>query len=375
MRGKKNHHCCLGVRRTANVNSHIELGDVRPYIFCESSANRTKGADTQGLLEAAVALSPPPRKQPSAMGLSEEISAPWLKRIPSWVHPNHITFLNHVVVWALVILAHATRPPCSSTVLQVIGELTVAFLVYFSAVLDCLDGMWARKTQRTSLRGEFLDHFLDTLHIVLLTLAVSTLYAFPPGFLALNLLLNNLLYFMQVVTLYETKTFASVAGVGGQLVLAGTIVLHALLTAFSCSYGTVFSVGLLVTVFGSCACLVEFFKFLHHLPPAADARVFVHLGLNLVPTYMLYQETITSLEFGLVSGFLNLVVTGGYVGSYVRCSVHPNVSASITAPLCGVAILSILVPVAWTSVMVWSLIVLFAARAYCYALVTCFLVE
>ena len=70
--------------------------------------------------------------------------------------------------------------------------LPVGVLVFFAGVFDVLDGAVARRTGKTSVRGDFLDHVLDRYAdvAILLGLAVSS-YAYPP--LALLALVSLLL--------------------------------------------------------------------------------------------------------------------------------------------------------------------------------------
>jgi archaetidylinositol phosphate synthase len=70
--------------------------------------------------------------------------------------------------------------------------LPVGLLIFFAGVFDVLDGEVARRTGKTSIRGDFLDHVLDRYADVLLLLGIAvSSYANP--ILALLALVSLLL--------------------------------------------------------------------------------------------------------------------------------------------------------------------------------------
>jgi archaetidylinositol phosphate synthase len=70
--------------------------------------------------------------------------------------------------------------------------LPVGLLIFFAGVFDVLDGEVARRTGKTSVRGDFLDHVLDRYADVLLLLGIAvSSYANP--ILALLALVSLLL--------------------------------------------------------------------------------------------------------------------------------------------------------------------------------------
>jgi archaetidylinositol phosphate synthase len=115
--------------------------------------------------------------------------APYLDR---WVRPwlgwspavlSGIGFGLLVVAGLLAFLVRYTTPYLF---------LPVSFLIFAGGVFDLLDGEVARRTGRTSMRGDFLDHVLDRYGdvAVLLGLAVS---GFSITWLALVALVSLLL--------------------------------------------------------------------------------------------------------------------------------------------------------------------------------------
>jgi archaetidylinositol phosphate synthase len=72
--------------------------------------------------------------------------------------------------------------------------LPVALLIFFGGVFDVLDGAVARKTGKTSARGDFLDHVFDRYAdiAVVVGIAVSSYASLPLALLALvSLLLTS----------------------------------------------------------------------------------------------------------------------------------------------------------------------------------------
>jgi phosphatidylglycerophosphate synthase len=302
------------------------------------------------------------------MDLGERISTPWLESIPGWVHPNLITCINHTTVWLLLLTAHLSVEMTGAQ--QFCLLIVTALLVYVSTILDCLDGMWARKSKQTSACGEFLDHYLDTLHIPFLTLAVSTVYSFPTWMLVLNLTLNNLLYFLEIASLYETKKFTHVAGVEGQVLLAGTIAFRALLTLFSCSEGTCHFFAVLVSTVGIIGCLFELFNFQKHVVAAAWHHAQQHICVNFVVLMILYHGCVEVTRFGFLIAFFNLAITGPFVGSYTM-KVH-DVFHRFPTSLCLIlAICSILFPFTWPVMLIDIATVAIGVWNAYYLLKTC----
>ncbi|HEV8050503.1 MAG TPA: CDP-alcohol phosphatidyltransferase family protein [Thermoplasmata archaeon] len=70
--------------------------------------------------------------------------------------------------------------------------LPVGLLIFFAGVFDVLDGAVARRTGKTSVRGDFLDHVLDRYADVLILLGLA-LSAYANPFLALLALVSLLL--------------------------------------------------------------------------------------------------------------------------------------------------------------------------------------
>ncbi len=111
----------------------------------------------------------------------ERISRPWMK----W-DPNRISWLAFsllVIAAVLAALVRWTTP---------LLFLPVAALIFVGGTLDVIDGEVARRTHRTSVRGDLLDHVLDRYGDVLILIGIAISgYASP--LLALLALVSLLL--------------------------------------------------------------------------------------------------------------------------------------------------------------------------------------
>jgi archaetidylinositol phosphate synthase len=111
----------------------------------------------------------------------ERLSTPFL----GW-SPNALSTLALGLAGAAAVLAVLVR---WTTPLLF---LPVSLLVFFSGTFDVLDGAVARRTNRSSLRGDFLDHVFDRYADVLLVVGLALSgFAFP--LLALFALVSLLL--------------------------------------------------------------------------------------------------------------------------------------------------------------------------------------
>ncbi len=94
---------------------------------------------------------------------------PLVRALPLSITPNHVTIAGHLC-GALGFILTASARSVTPAVLVTVG---LAVLLYTLA--DCIDGLFARHTRRTSPLGELLDHWLDavTVPLVVLTLGLT----------------------------------------------------------------------------------------------------------------------------------------------------------------------------------------------------------
>lgn len=111
--------------------------------------------------------------------LHRPVFMPVVRTLPRVVTPNQITVFGNVLVWATFALVLAARPAGPGVFIVLAATLALYVLA------DCVDGLFARHTQRASHLGELLDHGLDSLSLPLVTLAF-TLAMNQPAWLVIS---------------------------------------------------------------------------------------------------------------------------------------------------------------------------------------------
>lgn len=106
--------------------------------------------------------------------LQRPVLEPLVRRLPRALTPNHLTLLGQFSAWAgfVAVLLLPTGNPAA---LLAFAAGNVLFML-----CDCLDGMFARHTGRTSRTGEMLDHWLDAVSVPLLPLGFGLALQQPP---------------------------------------------------------------------------------------------------------------------------------------------------------------------------------------------------
>ena len=152
------------------------------------------------------------------------VNEPCLKLIPRWVKPNTISAVNHFCVWMTVFLAfwasaidlseeeyfHGMRSGRDADKVRfqaLVLRLIMAFLVFASMVLDCLDGMHARATGQTSRLGEVMDHALDAANIPLLSVGAVFTMGMHVWWRALTMIVGGLVFNAQLAVYRHSGKF------------------------------------------------------------------------------------------------------------------------------------------------------------------------
>ena len=105
--------------------------------------------------------------------LSDPLFVPLVRVLPRRITPNMVTVFGHAVVWLTFVIALPRREPGA----LMFAALGIAYITY--AILDCIDGMFARYTQRTSRVGELLDHGFDAITLPLVSLGIGIALSMP----------------------------------------------------------------------------------------------------------------------------------------------------------------------------------------------------
>jgi phosphatidylglycerophosphate synthase len=105
--------------------------------------------------------------------MRHNVNEPLLAWIPYAVTPNSLSLANTAACWLAYLFgfyAYKYEHVYPSVCMWL--RFAMSGLIFASIILDCLDGMHARATGRTSKLGELLDHSLDSANIPLLAAAV-----------------------------------------------------------------------------------------------------------------------------------------------------------------------------------------------------------
>lgn len=114
---------------------------------------------------------------------------PLVRALPRRLTPNQITVAGQLAAGAGFLLAALGRP------LPPAGCVLLAGLVLFYIVADCIDGLFARHTQRTSRLGEMLDHWLDAASVPLVILSLVLVLPASPWLVMTTAVITTSLHF------------------------------------------------------------------------------------------------------------------------------------------------------------------------------------
>ncbi len=155
------------------------------------------------------------------------LCVPVLERIPRSVAPNTLSLFNHLVCWLVFMLAAWSQSAPWGLRSAILG--LAAFGVFSTMLLDCLDGMQARRTQQASKLGELVDHGLDTINVPLLGSSLALALQVEGWPLVLVAVATSAVYHAQLVVFHESGRFVhgSTSGTEGQLLVSAAFLVLA----------------------------------------------------------------------------------------------------------------------------------------------------
>jgi phosphatidylglycerophosphate synthase len=121
--------------------------------------------------------------------LKRFVWAPALPSLPAWLSPNTMTLLGSFFAWASFAVLLVLQPEDST------WFLVPALMNFLYLSLDNMDGMQARRANRSSPLGEFLDHWSDGFNTGLMVFGYGVAMKTPPWFVVLMLSLVCTAYF------------------------------------------------------------------------------------------------------------------------------------------------------------------------------------
>jgi phosphatidylglycerophosphate synthase len=251
--------------------------------------------------------------------LLEKVCEPVLQRIPRSVHPNTISLLNHLTCWITGTLAYLSlhlAPPYRTLALVGAG-----LFMFFQGVGDCLDGMQARRTDQCSKLGEVLDHWLDAIHVPMVTFGLALAMDLSPWATVAVHVTNTMIYNAQLVLYHKTGRFVHTDTSGTDAVMGVSIIYVVLGVLFyffdPSSYWT--RVGITVAAVVATATQLKLNVFyyvrlkglvLHHLPFVLLSAGFSALHLLGIIDRMTFLLSIVLLSFRITGSYVLFTVLG-----------------------------------------------------------------
>merc|ERR1712086_834406 len=158
--------------------------------------------------------------------LIDSLCKPVLEWTPACVSPNAISMANFCVTLTILILSIQRSP---SPEMQLFYSVCCGVGMVISMILDCLDGMQARKTDQCSKLGEVLDHALDAVSVPISVASVGFgAGMFATGVrlpMATGMVLSTTVYNAQLILYHHTGKFLHsdiTTGTEGQFALGLT---------------------------------------------------------------------------------------------------------------------------------------------------------
>ncbi len=245
--------------------------------------------------------------------LIENICKPALKLVPESVHPNYISLAAHFICWTTATLAYISTAVDGYTRMLV---LMGAGVTMFGAMMgDCLDGMQARRTDRCSKLGEMMDHWLDAVHVPLVTVGLTFALNLESWQVVLVHITNTMIYNSQLVLYHHkgrfvgTDTSGADAEVGVSLGYVGVGILYFFVDPSNYWIRMAVTIAALYAIYLQIKLNYFYYKRLGKL--AAHTIPFVVLCGGFGALYMV--GGITRLAFLLCVVFCSFRITGGYV--------------------------------------------------------------
>ena len=267
--------------------------------------------------------------------LIKNICTPLLRLIPKSVHPNYISLAAHFICWTAATLAYISTDLTGAPRMLV---LMGAGATLFSAMLgDCLDGMQARRTKRCSKLGEMMDHWLDAVHVPLVTVGLSFALNLESWQVVLVHITNTMIYNSQLVLYHRKKKFLFTdtsgvdAEVGVSLGYVGIGILYYFVDPQNFWVRVAVTVAALYAIYLQMK--INFFYYQKLQKDAVHALPFVVLCAGFGALYL--TGAITLLAFLLCVVFCSFRITGGYVQHTILNRPFSGFDLGIAASIVG----------------------------------------
>lgn len=255
--------------------------------------------------------------------LISNLCEPCLEITPAWVDPNAISLSNFFLNWATLGLALAAIPE-SNPELALFYRVLAGFGMLGAMILDCLDGMQARKTGQCSKLGEVMDHALDAISVPISVAAIgfsANMFETSSVVVAAGLVLSVCVYNAQLVLYHHTGKFIHpdiTTGTEGQFGLAvshvGFGVSEYLLVKNGVSLDLHIWVGAIYCFITCMVSIRVLWFYLVRLQPLG--QLMPHMTFHIYTTaamYLYFTDWIDSVAFSILVSVISFRICGTYV--------------------------------------------------------------
>lgn len=254
------------------------------------------------------------------------VCSPFLRLIPASVTPNQITMANHACNWLLLLLSCNAVGSDTASLYALVSAAAVNFLCM---MLDCLDGMHARRTGQTSKLGELLDHYLDALHTPIVTGSAAIALRLPLWAVVGSCVLGVAVYNAQLIHYHYRRVFLETAGVEGQIGTSALLLLTAYVStledpAHPARVWLPQLIGVASVLVMSRLVLFYVVRF----EQLEMIKFFLFMLLQVAPAYLHLAGFIGVFPFALVVSFVSFRITGSYVLNSIVTRPYDGVDAA-----------------------------------------------
>ena len=320
------------------------------YYYSKSQADarkKTDGEKASGSLFEAQSEIPEDKFD---IWLRVYFNEPALKLVPSYVTPNMITLFNHVItVGLLFCAAYAPMVEEENPNKALYLRLACGVFSFLNMMLDCLDGMHARKTGQSSKIGEILDHSFDAFNVPMLGGSLPLSFASDPITTIFTVVGSVMVYNAQLV-MYRYQRVMIIPPISGPMAQFMLAVTH-FATAFILRvferdnkfllmcYG-VFVLGSLIGQFRS-----VWFFIKHLLWSFETSHVFPHVlfvMLNCLPIAFYCFNWIDRVMYVVISSVLSFRLNGRLLLSTLLTFRNAEKYPATLLPYCSFSLMTLL---------------------------------
>eukprot|EP00823_Brevimastigomonas_motovehiculus_P004464 TRINITY_DN2954_c0_g1_i1.p1 TRINITY_DN2954_c0_g1~~TRINITY_DN2954_c0_g1_i1.p1 ORF type:complete len:401 (+),score=54.50 TRINITY_DN2954_c0_g1_i1:122-1324(+) len=251
-------------------------------------------------------------KNPRRVDLGEWICRPCVCLLPARLHPNVITVMNHLCNWVLLGLSFISV--FLPQQLRVAVLISCALVNFICMMLDCFDGMHARATNQCSKLGELLDHWLDAIHVPMVTGGSAFALSLSRWVVALAGIGCTCLYGAQLIHYHYGRVFRQTSGVEGQIGTSFFYIVAAIMVSFDSQSFFVIAVRSYVIPIGLSFTVVTLLRdFVARFDHVMYRPFYVFVTYNALVGLLFLHGDMSVMAYVMVTVFISFRIIGSYV--------------------------------------------------------------